>query len=244
MTRIADISTAEAAKLALDTWGGIKRGMIQSHYGTAREYPLRLLYHSLTGNEITADAMMMLVGIVDSLANEPTSVALTEYLLTLANPEWPSDPIQFARMERLARLGIVSHFSGSEHPPFDHCYDPSQFNFDNQRLDDLIKQAQGPSESLRSVFEAVRTLIGLRAGLIRHKTLGSSVPIDEINYPNRFEKTEEYRTFLRAERVTLSMTIADYTNQEAAKQASTQHIANRQAADLRSETALSRPCAG
>ena len=71
MTKVADLSTQEAAKLAREIWccDGMQNGA------------LKLIYHVLTEDENNSSALQTLVEMVDSLAIDSMAVALTEYVL-------------------------------------------------------------------------------------------------------------------------------------------------------------------
>ena len=121
-------------------------------------------------DEGTDEASLMMVERVDELANDSISVTLTKYVLEGVDDESTRKKIEREGLYRLYRLGLLSHNSGLKPRP-EAWDDPSEFKLDQQRFDGLVREALGPSLKLRSVFEAVRTLVGLRSGFIRHKTL-------------------------------------------------------------------------
>jgi len=146
---------------------------------------------------------MILMRYADLVNYVPVEVALCEYLFVSIDDESIRQEIQQCRLLRLVRLGLASHISGSDWPPVEAWDDPSQFIIDKQNLSDVIKQALGPSKSLGSVFESVRTLIGLSAGLLTHKRSDASIPFEKFYDPNSCELTDEYEKFLCAENLTL-----------------------------------------
>ena len=48
---------------------------------------------------------------------------------------------------------------------------------------------------LRSTIESMRTLLGLKGCLIKHKTLGINVPLEELRYSKHSEKLKNTLSF-------------------------------------------------
>lgn len=168
---VADLTVEEAVQLLREV----------SYAEGLHQAALRLLYHLLVTAEHDSNVLVILTERVDSLADDATAVALTEYLVNVLPAGANKDKVEFLRVHRLRRLGLLE----------------DEDRLDSKRFAELIRQATGGSE-LRSVFEFVRTLIGVRAGLLRHKSPGETLPIDMQN-STQFENTEDYYKFLSAQ---------------------------------------------
>jgi hypothetical protein len=159
------------------------------------------LSHLLKIDEDNARGLDDLSSISESLTDTGISLALTEYVLERLKVKWIRVRAGASYRMRLHRLGLLKHISGSEAVPGGSWEDPSQFVIDEKGLAELKKEALGASRTLRSIFEAVRTSIGVRAGLIRHKTLATSITFAELCQPENFQETEEYAKFLSSEKL-------------------------------------------
>lgn len=192
MVTVKDLSTKEATKLARDFWRrapGMQPAM------------MRLLYHVLTNDERNDEANYLFVLLVDSIADDASSIALSDYFIDndIIQEEKLKTRVRAESIVRFYRLGLARHQSGSSEFEMEEFDSPAQFVFEQKRIDELREDAAKQYGNLRSVFESMRTLLGLKSGLIKHKSLGSEVSPDELRFAEHFEKTEEYDRFLNSE---------------------------------------------
>ena len=196
---VAELSSDELIKLSWQIWRNA--GGVQSAF-------LKLFYHYLTTCDKETDRDLQLVlELAPELTDFESSALLAEYVVKVlpngskTDLESTRGRIESLRRVYLVRSHIWTHVSGSNKVPESDWNDPAKFRVDQEKLDALHSRLG--SRSLRDYFEAMRTLLGLRSGLIKHKTIESEVPFEELYFPDRFEKTDEYGKFLVAEKLHL-----------------------------------------
>jgi hypothetical protein len=188
------------------TFGSLSNWRLAQHVASAKTIhglqpiTFRLLYHLLKIDEDNAQALKVLSGMAESFAEPAISFTLGEYAYERIQVKWIKARVGACQRLHLRRLGLLTHVSGSETIPSEAWEDPTQFVIDEQGLAALKKEALGATRTLRSIFEAVRTSIGIRAGLIRHKTLATSIPFAELCQSDKFEETDEYAKFLSSDK--------------------------------------------
>ncbi|MBX9568388.1 MAG: hypothetical protein K2X77_05805 [Candidatus Obscuribacterales bacterium] len=169
--------------------------------GYARHKSLLMLLYHASENEAAMPLALIdaLDGVSDSMLEPAMAVTVSQYFLE----NHDCYCVRQLRMIRLARLNLARHISNQEPPPDDTMLDPEMHQYDEAGIKKLIESVS-PTNDLKAVFQAYRRLIGLKSGLLVHKTLGSDVPLEELYHAENFEHTSSYDEFLNMEKLKLS----------------------------------------
>lgn len=158
-------------------------------------------FYRATEFPLTDAVVLRLIGIYDLLHVDqcaPIMVALVEYLLTLDLTARTRQLVAAYRLHVLRRSGIAEHAANGGRNYAWH-ENPSECVVDEAALHAVLTEGLGHNFSLDSAFEVVRTMIGLFAGVHRHKVMGYSVSFEEFRHRDRFEATGAYEKFLESD---------------------------------------------
>lgn len=191
--KVSDLSADELAAVAL------ARGCFNPNIDS---FACKAIYVA-TENSVPKEALKVLAYMTDYVAHHALSTALNEYLLDLARDEDTKNEVLVPRAWRITTGGPVEQIGSNTllRIYFEEKYLPQNIwdlvlKADETRLADLISTALGPDGQLSSAFDAVRNMLGVQAGLIKHRVFGNSVPQTEFYFSDKFEKTEQYKGFL------------------------------------------------
>lgn len=190
--RVCEATVEEMANLA--------QSILLSGCGPVKSL-LMLLYHASEDDTAMPISLInTLDAVSDDMLEPAMAVAVSQYFLE----KHDCYRVRQLRMFRLSRLNLARHISNQDPPPDDETLlDPAMYQYDDPGIRNLIESIS-PTNDLNAIFQAYRRLIGLKSGLLVHKTLGSSVPMEELYHTDRFERASCYEEFLNMEKLKLS----------------------------------------
>jgi hypothetical protein len=191
MTRIVDLTAAQLARHAFNVFLFEGRHLVGA----------RLIYHALLLEPYEPDALRCLSDILDNDGTEALSAVVLEYALA------PESPISAVAREELDDLRFVAkwgwsfskHKEGLTAVGWEHLHDRSQFIVDEEGYQALVESYASYAGSLEKAFQGAHTLSGVMGGLLTHKELGAKSGMEDIIYPERFERTPLYDDWLQSD---------------------------------------------
>jgi hypothetical protein len=193
MSTVSDLSAHEAATTASEIW---------KHRGE-RKAGQQLLHYALTKDENCPKALLVLADMLETLAGREVAVVVIEYIYARVDDAAIRSRMTLIRRIGLNRLGLLSHPSPNMSDlPIEDWQDSPEFIVDEQGTANVTKELLGISPTPRQAFEAACLLLGVHAGLMVPRTSKSIPTFDDCFYPDNFRKSDDYSSFLAAEKLT------------------------------------------
>jgi hypothetical protein len=194
MTKVSDLSADQAASLA--------RAIVYDE--ADRQNAAKLLYYALGKDERSTEATHgLLMWLWMGIAPKEIRLAVLQHVLEVAQDQTVREQIMRVRQIELSRAGLLLHISGDANTTADVWDQASEFTVNEPALQAILEEVLNRYKTLHAAFRAFHLCLGVEAGLLRHKQLGK-VPLenfDEYAFPDRFEHTEQYLSFLEAEKL-------------------------------------------
>jgi len=199
MTKIKDLTSEELSRLARTVEFG------EGEFATVG----KLAYYSMVLDDKPVAGFKYLLPMIAGLPLDGHDIlvpAVCEYACSLLQDAEDVEPSEsFSRKLILQRYLIGLYTPNSpdlELSPLDSI---ESFSFDQKKHQDLIQKCTNGTGDLSLAWKAYRWSTGLNAGAIKHKTLGSNVPLEKLLEENdeEFLTTDEFNLFLEQSSITL-----------------------------------------
>ncbi len=185
MKKFVELDTVESSKLAVEVWRNAGR----------QKNALKFLYRALCLDENNSEAILLLDELIEEFGTAAVSVGMNAYAIEKASDAAVKARLEWSRLHRLYRLGLLTHVSGGV-PPADSWDDSSQFIVKSDEIAALLDKAPQGAKSLKSAFDAALNTIGYCAGALQHKSASEPIPGEEFYFRDRFAETRDYIEFL------------------------------------------------
>lgn len=192
MTKVRELTCVDAAKTAVNIY----------MMGGMQPVVHRLAYFIMSKEEKPGLAFTYLLPMIATLIDDE-EIALTtvEYAASLSSEIEDAEARERLRVSHLSwRSDFLSPIDATKQD-LDLFKDISEFKLDSNGLAAKIERGTNGSNDLSSAYKAARMKIGLEGGCLRHETLGTSVPFEELFDSNKFVETELYKEFLQTEKI-------------------------------------------
>ena len=170
----------------------------------------RLAYHTLSKDPNEPKALRALSDVlcgdlIKQSGWEQLSAAVLEYALR------PGSPLQAKELESLDNHLFLAKWSwafvrkrnGKTTASWEELHDRSLFVLDEDGYRTFLAGILDRCGSLEASFRVAHTLAGIMGGLLTHKTLGQSAPIEEVFQPDLFGPTDQYADWLESDTANL-----------------------------------------
>lgn len=161
----------------------------------------RLTYHALVLNPNEPKGLTVLVSYFDQDKFENFSAVVLEYACSSECSISAEDKAEFEELRFQVKWfwGFSHRLDGQKFLRFADFANRSDFVVEEERYQEwLVRPLVKTAGSLTKAMRAAHTLLGCSGELLSHKQLGRKALFEEVYFPERFNRSPEYKEWLNS----------------------------------------------